>query len=65
MKKAITPSSARNKFRAGRQKAAASRRWNRDLLHRFPTMPTYGAIVDAIDLPMQNAATAAENEAEG
>jgi hypothetical protein len=45
--------------------AAASRRWNRDLLDRFPIMPTYGAIVEAIDLPMQNAATAAEMKGRG
>jgi hypothetical protein len=45
--------------------AAASRRWNRDLLDRFPIMPTYGAIVEAIDLPMQNAATAAEMRGRG
>ncbi|WP_157461042.1 helix-turn-helix domain-containing protein [Bradyrhizobium genomosp. I (2014)] len=40
--------------------ASATRRWNNDLLNEFRSAPTWAVIVDAVDLPMQEAATAAE-----
>jgi hypothetical protein len=45
--------------------AAAVRRWSSDLLHHFRSSPTFGVIVEAIDLPMQEAATAAESKRRG
>jgi hypothetical protein len=45
--------------------AAALRRWSDDLLAEFPLIAAYGAVVDAIDLPMQDTATAAEMKRRG
>lgn len=44
---------------------AGLRRWNSDLLLRFRSMPKFGAVVDAVDLAMQNAATEAELKQRG
>lgn len=45
--------------------AAAMRRWNNDLLFEFRSTPTFAVIVDAMDPPMQDVATAAEMKRRG
>jgi hypothetical protein len=45
--------------------SAALRRWNNDLLDRFRSTPLYAAIVDALDIELQNAATEAELKRRG
>lgn len=45
--------------------ASATRRWNNDLLVEFRSTPTLAVIVDAMDLRMQDAATAAELKRRG
>lgn len=45
--------------------ASATRRWNNDLLKAFRSTPTFEVIVEAMDLPMQEAATAAELKRRG
>ncbi|MCA1542433.1 hypothetical protein I6F18_20960 [Bradyrhizobium sp. NBAIM32] len=58
-------SGQRTSSAAAAAEGSATRRWNNDLLHEFRSTPTLAVIVDAMDLPMQEAATAAEMKQRG
>jgi hypothetical protein len=44
---------------------SAQRRWNNDLLDQFRSTPAYAVIVEALDAPLQDAATKAELKRRG
>ncbi|AWL93002.1 helix-turn-helix domain-containing protein [Bradyrhizobium ottawaense] len=50
---------------AAAAEGSATLRWNNDLLNEFRSTPTLALIVDAMDLPMQETATAAEMKQRG